>query len=186
MLDENEETQETMFIPVPPPVDMLPIGSAPAENIRPALELTRQIAELGILGVVVAVTPTQSGHKLAMPDWSHLSAGGGGLALDLISARVVPEVGGRVGFTAELADEAGMDRTMSALNAVCELIRRTREAADGLEKVVNATLAGMARLGVDVVSTADLPEADTAEGDHPADDEVTAPGSTAEPLDVVE
>jgi hypothetical protein len=164
MLDENEETQETMFIPVPPPVDMLPIGSAPAEHIRPALELSRQMAELGILGVVVAVTPGQSGHKLAMPAWAHLSAGGGG----------------RVGFTAELADEAGIERTMGALNAVCELIRRTREAADGLEKVVNATLAGMAKLGVGVVDISELPEADTAEGG-----EAAAPRTT-EPLDVVE
>jgi hypothetical protein len=179
MLDENEETQETMFIPVPPPVDMLPIGSAPAENIRPALDLSRQIAELGILGVVVAVTPTQSGYKLAMPDWAHLSAGGGGA--------------GRVGFTAELADEAGLERTMSALNAVCELIRRTREAADGLEKVVNATLAGMSKLGVDVVSTDELSEADTSverldqvlREMASAEDPLIAEAPT-EPLDVVE
>jgi hypothetical protein len=143
---------------VPPPVH-----ASPAENIRPALELSRRIAELGILGVVVAITPTQSGHKLAMPDWAHLSAGGGG----------------RVGFTAELADEAGLDRTMGALNAVCELIRRTREAADGLEKVVNATLAGMAKLGVGVVDISDLPEAETVEGGP-------APTAPTEPLDVVE
>lgn len=130
---KNGEAIEFVEVPV---VDMLPIGHVPAEDIGPALELSQRIAELGILGVLIAVTPEQSGHKLAMPDWSHLSAGDGS---------------GRVGFTAELADDAGINRTMSALNAVCELIRRTREAADGLEKVVQATLAGMSRLGVQVV-----------------------------------
>jgi hypothetical protein len=154
---ENGEAVEIVELPVvagagtPIPV--------PAEHVRPALDLSARIAELGILGVVVAVTPAESGHTLAMPAWSHLSRG----------------AGDRVGFTADLADDHGIERTMCGLNAVCELVRRMREAADGLERVVNVTLKGLDGLGVRVV--------EAGEGEEFAGDEVTAPGST-EPSDV--